>query len=46
MIKKWVVDFNQSKIVNVDFTGKNQIYSNITFGINGPIIRNEHTHRH
>lgn len=40
------MDFNQNKTVNVDFTRKKIIYPNITFGINGPIIRNEHSHRH
>lgn len=45
--KKWVVNFNQSKTVNVDlFTRKNKIYPNITFGIYGPTIRNEHSYRH
>lgn len=45
--KKWVVDFNQSKTVNVDlFTRRNIIYPNITFGIYGPTIRYEHSYRH
>lgn len=45
--KEWVVDFNQSKTVNVDiFTRKNIIYPNITFAIHGPTIRNEHSYRH
>lgn len=45
--KNWVVDFNQSKTVNVDlFTRKNIIYPYITFGIYGPTIRNEHSYRH
>lgn len=40
--EKLVMDFNQSKTVNVDFTRKNVINPYITYGINGPIIRNEH----
>lgn len=45
MSKKWVVDFNQSETVDVDFKRKNIIYPNLTFGVNGPIIRSEHLHR-
>lgn len=31
--------------MDVDFKRKNIIYPNLTFGVNGPIISNEHLHR-
>lgn len=40
------MDFNKSKTVNFYFTRKIIIHLYIKFGINGPIIRTEHSNRH
>ena len=36
--KKWLVDLNPNKTVNIDFSRKNKVNPPIKFGQNGPLI--------
>ncbi len=44
--KKWMVDFNPKKTINLNFTRKNIPHPTIKFGNNGPdiTIQNNHVH--
>lgn len=44
--KKWMVDFNPKKTINLNFTRKNISHPTIKFGNNGPdiTIQNNHVH--